>query len=371
MEKPYLCKDCILEKKGHSFSEPEGVCSNRVALIGEGLGGEEARDGLPFRPQAEAGSMLERAFKLAGVQRSSFVLWNLVACQPPGNWLEGAPWEREAIAHCRVHFDRVMAHYQPRVLVALGNLPFKTLTGVEGPKRGITMSRGYVYESRFGPVVAALHPSFIRRGKGQYAITLVHDIRKAVNVALGTFTNYDWHSSYHKPAYVEYPSLDVARSFANRVRDNVRLPLAYDLETVTSADVEEDELDQIAENEITQVQFSLGPRSGICFPWEGEYIEIAREILALENEKGGHFVREFDNPILYNKGLKLGGKVFDTSLMWHHAWPDLDMGLQKVVSMLAFPFPWKHLSSVQGKKAWYGIADVDAVQYIINVFRSR
>lgn len=368
LEKPKECRDCDLETAGTGFSVPEGRCTNGVLLVGEALGREEAIDGLPFRPQAEAGSMLERVLKLAGVERPSLGLWNILGCQPPKNWLEGAPYEISAINHCRVHFDRVVDRFKPRCIVALGNVPFRTLTGVSGEKRGIMQSRGYVYESKYGPVVAGLHPSFIRRGKQNYAITLVHDIRKAVNVALGTFTNYEFHPGYKRPKYIEYPGLDEARSFLYRVRDNARLPLAYDLETLTSQDLEEDEYDEIEENEITQVQFSLEPRTGICFPWEGEYIKLAREILGCENDKYGHNVWEFDNPILKAQAqIVPKGVIHDTMYMWHHAWPDLDKGLQKVVSMLAFPFPWKHLSTVRGKKAWYGIADVDACQYIVHI----
>ena len=46
------------------FSQTEGTGSNGVLVVGEALGGEEARDGLPFRPKAAAGSKLEEAFKL-------------------------------------------------------------------------------------------------------------------------------------------------------------------------------------------------------------------------------------------------------------------------------------------------------------------
>lgn len=367
MQKPVECRGCPLFHSGTSFSRPEGRCSNRVLLVGEALGREEGIDGLPFRPHAEAGSMLERCLKLAHVQRDSFALWNIVGCQPPNNFLEGAPWEFGAINHCSKHFERVVEQFEPKVIVALGNVAFRTLTGVEGYRRGITESRGFVFESKYGYVVPALHPSFLRRGQTKYAITLVHDIKKAINIALGVFTNFEQHKLYKKPQYIEYPSLDDARSFLYRVKDNVRLPLAYDLETLTSQDMEEDELDQIEENEITTIQFSLEPRTGICFPWKEEYWLLAKQILGCENVKYGHNVYEFDNPILKAKNVRVEGVIHDTMNMWHHLWSDLDKGLQKVVSMLGFPFPWKHLSRVRGEKAKYGIADVDAVQYILNM----
>ena len=41
-------------------------------------------------------------------------------------------------------------------------------------------------------------------------------------------------------------------------------------------------------------------------------------------------------------------------------------GLQSIASLCGFPFPWKHLYS--SNLQWYGCADVDAVQWIINTF---
>lgn len=366
LEKPQDCVGCSLWEKGTGFIRPEGRCTNRVLLVGEGGGWTEAQEGLPFRPQAEAGSMLERCFRLAKVERDQFGLWNCIGCQPPGNWLDGAPWEVSAINHCSKYFERVVATYQPKCIVALGNVPFRMLTGQGGKNKGIQMMRGYVFESKYGPVVAALHPSFIRKGNAQYAVTLVHDLRKAVQIALGLFTAYDFHKDYREPKYQEYPSLDDARSYFFRVKDNLRLPLAYDLETLSSQDLEEDELDEIEENTVTQIQFSLEPKTGICFPWKGEYIDIARAIFKRENVKYGHNVWDFDNPILKAQEVEIAGVIHDTMWMWHHLWSDLDKGLQKVVSFHGFPFPWKHLASVPGRKAFYGIADVDAVQYIIH-----
>ena len=135
MDKLPGCIGCPLYSKGLSFSHPEGLGTRNIVLIGEALGEEEARDGLPFRPKASSGSKLEEVFKivegdlLEPVRRDQFKLWNLLGCQPPWNLLEGMPWERDAILHCRqAYFNDVVGSVgdiSNRVIVAFGNLPLK------------------------------------------------------------------------------------------------------------------------------------------------------------------------------------------------------------------------------------------------------
>ena len=128
------------------------------------------RDGLPFRPHAPAGSVLERALNRvtwdgAPVGRERMRLWNVIACQPKGNWLDGAPWEQGAIEYCRPNFERVVHEMQPKCFLALGGVALRALTGLAGNRLGIQMLRGFVLESRYGiPVVGSYHPSYLRRG---------------------------------------------------------------------------------------------------------------------------------------------------------------------------------------------------------------
>jgi len=90
--RPAECRNCALDDIAEGFSRPEGSGANGVLAVGEALGRGEAHDGLPFRPYAEAGSVLERAFRHCGLSREQFRLWNIVACWPPprppgGGWL--------------------------------------------------------------------------------------------------------------------------------------------------------------------------------------------------------------------------------------------------------------------------------------------
>src|ERR1700744_2852497 len=99
--KPASCSGCPLALHGSDFTQPEGTGALGVMLVGEASGENEARDQLPFRPYARAGQILERTLRRLGLSRQQFPLTNVVRCRPRNNWLEGAPYEAEAIAHCQ------------------------------------------------------------------------------------------------------------------------------------------------------------------------------------------------------------------------------------------------------------------------------
>src|ERR1039458_5799952 len=198
MQKPQSCKGCPLYTLGTSFSHSEGTGRNGVAIIGEALGHEEALDGLPFRPKAQAGSKLQQCIDLAGYSRSDFLLWNIIACQPPNNKLAYEWYEQSAIGHCTTHFKEVIdkGMQNKKVLLALGNTAFQTLTGTE---HSVLDVRGYPFPyRRYGKevkgaedvvVIGSLHPSYIKRGNAQLTPLLVEDIQKAVEYAKGKYVS--------------------------------------------------------------------------------------------------------------------------------------------------------------------------------------
>lgn len=358
--RPPECRNCSLDEIAEGFSRPEGSGANGVLAVGEGLGANEARDGLPFRPYAEAGSVLERAFRHCGLSREQFRLWNIIACRPPHDRLEGAGYEIDAIEHCRVHFDRVVAEMKPKCLLALGNVALRTLTGMAGHYQTITHVRGYVLHSpRYNiPVVATLHPSYVRRTDLVQFRVLVQDIGLAVQVAAGgcdqkRINDYD-----------EYPSPDEARMFRIAVKEAAfhQGLLTYDIETMTSRDVAEDERDEDTSWEITQIQFSLAPGTGIAFPWEEPYISIAREIFAVPIRKAGFNNWGYDDPRIRRYAIKIAGENHDLMWAWHHLQPDLPANLQFVASFYGMDAPWKHLG--ESRPRYYGCCDVDAPQRI-------
>lgn len=342
--------DCPLYGDGLGFSRPEGGGALGVLIVGEALGRNERNDGLPFRPYAEAGSVLERAIRRAGFTRDQFVLWNVVACRPPENELEGKPYEAAAIDNCRRHFDRVVSTYRPRAILALGNVALRALTDLTD----ISSVRGFVLESRYGiPLVASFHPAFLRRGQMRYFGVLIRDMQLAVSIAKRGF---------NRPGanYLLYPSEEEAEQWASSVEPGT--PLAYDIETVEVAGKGEEDLEW-SNTEIVQIQFARAPGDAIVMPWMGRYVETAKRLLSGPNPKWGFNNWAFDDPVLDAHGIEVRGENHDLMWAWHHLQPDLDRNLQFVTSfyqpLLA---PWKHLS--KSDLAFYGAVDVDALMWI-------
>jgi uracil-DNA glycosylase family 4 len=368
MLKPPQCRGCPLFSRSDGFSIPDGKGTNGVIIVGEALGYEEYLDGMPFRPRASSGSKLEESFQLNGYHRESFLLYNTIQCHPVHDNIDTRE-AREAISFCKVHRDRVIGGFVTpftKTLLGLGQTPLMALAGVSGEaknKESITHLRGYVFPTLYGPMVASLHPSYLRRGKPALTPFLVTDIHKAVSIANGTYTTYKGGPDFVEPIYQTHPSLDAAWSFYNQVKDNPNRLLTYDIETPMFADMEEDERDTQGPVTPTLIQFSLGKGTGIAFPYFDKYIEIAKMIMALPNIKANHNTWDFDNPILRDNGFRIEGKIHDTMWMFKTWHPGLERGLQKAVSLFDFPFPWKHLYGAQLE--YYGCADVDAVQYIM------
>lgn len=381
------CSGCLGLKwdDGDGFIRPEGTGRLGIHIVGEAAGKNEAVDGLPFRPYAQAGSILTQCIKRAeaGLDRSDFLISNIISCRPANDLLAGQWFERQVIDHCAVHRNATFKKNPPKVILALGATAFKELTGYSGEqKETLSMMRGYPLKvkllGRDVWVVPSFHPAYIARGKRSLIPVLIHDIRRCLDVV-----RKGW--AIAKKDYVLYPSVSDAKAFLQQVISQPDTWLSFDLENPEMADDSEDwkEDEEHAEDEhweelkqdkeraedkaVTQgrhyaniktIQFSLSPNTGICFPWVGDYIEIAKRILATPNVKIGQNVYRYDMPVLRDKGVSVNGHIHDLMWMMHHLWPDLEgcYHLQGICSFHGGDEPWKHKASTNHE--WYGCEDV-------------
>jgi uracil-DNA glycosylase family 4 len=354
-----------LERYGFDAREvrPQGSGALSVMIVGEAPGEQEADDGIPFNPKAPAGSVLERAIRRGGNTRDQFVITNVVPFRPPNNWLEGAPWEAEAISHGLSFLDDAIARYRPRALVALGSVATRALTGLAGRGLGIRNIAGFTVPSpRYGiPVVTGFHPSYLRRGAMSLFGTLMRSIKVATKVARER-TEPEVPPVDNPPAgYVLYPDESAALEFERRAAEE-RLSIAYDIETPYSTD--EDSAEEAEGTQtIKSIQFSLAPRTGIFMPWREPFIPIAKRILALPNPKLGWNTWRFDDPVLAANDCAINGDRHDLMWAWHHSQPDLPRGLQFAAAQSGWPWPWKHLA--MASEQFYGIVDVDVLQWMV------
>jgi uracil-DNA glycosylase family 4 len=384
--KPNSCSGCACESHGTDYSAVEGTGSLGVMIVAEASGEMEARDQLPLRPYAPAGSLLERSFRRMGYDRKQFSLTNVLRCRPRNNWLAGAPYEWSALTKCRPNLDAAIAERRPRAILALGDTATRELTGEAGEARGVSHLSGYVLrgprtgvpyvagqlpspsDSESVPVIPTFHPSFIRRGKAAYQGIFARNLQRAVNVAAGRDRLWEWDLEEARHAgrlkYDTHPSLEDVRGFVARVESNSALTLSYDIETYESASLDEDARDGFTDTRIRLIQFSVGAGEGIAMPWEGAYRECTQRLLHTSNIKCGHNLWLFDNRVLEACGQREGldlrprGVIHDTLAMFHHWQPDLPAHLQFASQFVQFPFPWKHLAATDLE--FYGCVDVDA-----------
>lgn len=344
--------------------EPFGYGSNGVLILGEAPGEQEDSMGVPFVPFAPSGSILERAIRKLGSRREQFVVTNSVPYRPPKNWLDGAPWEVEAIESTRPILEDTLTRYRPRCIVCLGGVATRLISGLAGHNLGVSYLTGFVLPSlRYNiPCIPCFHPAYLRRGKMSHFGLLLRALRLAMQVAREGRKLVTPPVDTPPPGYIMYPDEQTAKDFYERARQHPGY-IAYDIETPYST-----EEDGAEESEgvhvIRSIQFSLAPESGIFLPWKDPFIGVARAILALRNPKLGWNIWRFDDPILKANGCEIAGDRHDLMWAWHHNQPDIPRGLQFAASQSGWPWPWKHLDSANPR--FYGIVDVDVLQWMVS-----
>lgn len=404
--KPEGCKDCLYETLGTGFSTAEGSCSNGVLILGEALGENECIDGLPFRPYAQSGAVLERALKLCGFPTqlspdrrrrvaSPFGFYNVCACKPPMNEV---PYQA-ALDHCRVHLREVIAHYNPRCILALGATPLRSLTGLAGKKQSIEHLRGFALaSSEFPniPIVASYHPSYIARGASNVFPVLCRDIRYAVDIARNGF-------SPKATDYIEHAGLQELTWLIDQCSADESLVVSVDWETEGNPNQFEDmqlmrALEELYDEKvankktkksrerlgyqqnITQLNVSVVEGQSFVFEWTPDIAARADQLLSMPNPKIGHNVWAFDMQVAAHHNLLWRGTTDDTMIMFHCLYPDVPgrrgkmdsegeidgsfANLQYCASFYGFDRPWKHL--VSERPEWYGANDSDATLRLYN-----
>lgn len=393
LDQPGACFACPARAAGSiGFSAPEGTGNNGVIALAERLGEHEVSDGLPLRPQAAAGSVWDRSLRQLGMSRSEFKIYNIINCKIPHEELKGQPYEWGAIEHCRVHRDPLMLNfpdsgpgYKQKVILAMGDIAARTLTGLAGPENKIEKLRGYPIETAYGLVLPTYNPAKIYRESKLFGV-LKGDIQYAVDIAKNGWAP-------PAPRYQEWATPADAEAFYQRAKALCDATLwGAELPLIT-CDIENDFDRSGRWVRLTSVQFSLGKDEGIFLEANASNNPIIHALFALNAQFWFHNGWRHDMPILtqdayYADGVrwtvldpirvKFGGPVHDSLWAFRHAQPDLatqdsggdeglgissKMGLQYVASLYRFPRRWKHLS--KSNLRYYGICDVDALQYIV------
>ena len=138
----------------------DGTPGASLMVIGEGPGAEEDRKSLPF--VGKAGQLLDKM--LAAIHRDraeNAFITNVNYWLPPGNRNP----EPEELAVCRPFVERMVELVAPKVIVAAGGVPAKSLLDSSD---GIMRLRGteHVFKTAGGfsaPLIPVLHPAYLLR----------------------------------------------------------------------------------------------------------------------------------------------------------------------------------------------------------------
>lgn len=300
--------------------------------------------------------MLNRLLRLASIGRETLRIDNCVRCQPPGNWLDGAPWEHQALAYCRQYLD-VTLREGAKAAVAAGGSATRHLLSL--PKRDFKINNWHgcpTQDARGLWVIPTFHPAFLLRGNQKLIGTTVFDLRRALEVA-----ERGWEQDEPElvvdpgPSWFEQWVTEYLAALGDGT--SAQAPwLAVDIETENKLGAEEDELEEDF-GQITRINFACRLDEGVTVPWEAAYLPGIGRLLGAAGVKCFWNAR-FDVPRLRAAGMLLGEPILDFMWAWHVLQSDLPRGLGFVAPFYSTYGAWKHLSGADPGR----YAALDAVQ---------
>ena len=129
------CTKCGLCHSRTQVVFGEGPLNAELFVVGEAPGFNEDREGRPFR--GASGMLLDRLLTSLELGRERVDLTTLVKCRPPGS--PPRPPRPSEVSACRPYLVTQLAAVDPKVVVALGDLASRVLTG---RKEAVSRIRG-------------------------------------------------------------------------------------------------------------------------------------------------------------------------------------------------------------------------------------
>jgi uracil-DNA glycosylase family 4 len=129
------CTKCGLCHSRTQVIFGEGPLNAGLFIVGEAPGFNEDKGGKPF--SGASGILLDRLLESLDLGREKVYLTTLVKCRPPGS--PPRPPKPSEVSSCRPYLVSQLSAVDPRVVVALGDLPSRVLTG---RKESVSRIRG-------------------------------------------------------------------------------------------------------------------------------------------------------------------------------------------------------------------------------------
>ena len=182
----HACEECPLSRvRNHAVPAQVGAGYERggIALLGEAPGAAEDESGKPFQPwgpgrRENAGAMVNKLLRAAGIARRDLLISNLVRCRPPNNRLQDAPG---ALANCEQWNIAELEEYDPALVILMGNTAMRAVYKKEdmiSRMRGVSRATGtkHVWGQRV--YFPTYHPAAVLRNDDLF-VGVVNDLRRA------------------------------------------------------------------------------------------------------------------------------------------------------------------------------------------------
>lgn len=368
--KPPSCQGCPLYGSGRGFVPADGTGLNGVLIVLEAAGADEAECGRPT--VGKAGHYLWSQLARVNLEREDFKIHNVLSCQPrvPGykdNFLAGAPYESQAISHCRPNLDATITDHVAAtrlsgltpVVVTLGRVAFKRVLGLD--HKDSLLKEDYLcypfWSNSYKTwVIAGDHPSFIMRGNHYLVPMLQFLVKRAVEIAAEGL-------ELDKPYYHLDPT---PQAFDGWVREYLRREddpetfLSYDIETPHKKGRDESALakEEQVSYKIDRVSFCYKPGDAVSVEWNEAYMEGIKSLFGSRGQKVGWNNNQYDDPRIKAQ-VPVQGDLLDAMLAWHVLNTALPKGLGFVT-----PFYWKNTlmwkHEAESKPSFYNAKDADA-----------
>ena len=151
------CQECQLSKTRKNFVFGLGDPNADLMLVGEAPGFNEDNEGIPF--VGKAGNLLDKILRAIDLNRFEKVyISNILKCRPPKN-RDPLPSEVEK---CMPYLNKQIKIIRPKLIVALGKVAGKSLTGKDTPLKEM---RNITYHYDGIPLRVTYHPAALLRNQ--------------------------------------------------------------------------------------------------------------------------------------------------------------------------------------------------------------
>ncbi len=289
----------------------EGNPNAQIAIVGEAAGEHEHNARRPF--VGPSGNVLDNLLRQAGITRSECWVTNVVKYRPPGNNIRKV----KNLAAYKEFLIRELRTINPRIILALGNVPLQALTG----NAGITQWRGSILSCpELGKrVIPTYHPAYLLRSDSIIDKSVAEfDVRRLVEeMELKPVPSRNLvviRDSAQLYRYIQKWESQGVKRVTSDIETHKSIPICVGFGPSKS-----EAISIPLFNELWGTQFGNYPARELAEFWKmADYI-LRKFAVIGQNWK-------FDYSKLYPMGFRVPNFLADTMLMAHTRFPELPKG---------------------------------------------